>query len=127
MHSRSAHEAGRTRPSNAELYFDIYVLKDLDSGDLRSARERVNDDCMFRIFQILERIDYTTNKDTLLSEPGLRAAARYWGHKELPTNAAVFNIEPRLSNTFYHALSVVSMELDKKTLEPDTAQPKATK
>jgi hypothetical protein len=110
----SAQRVKDVNPTNAELYRDILLLRDLDSGDLKSARQKLNEDSMFRVLFIMESVAFTTNKDVLYSQPGLRAAAKYWGNKSLPTDMVYFQMnDPSLSNRIYNTIKIVRTELDR--------------
>ncbi len=114
LRSQSRDQMRPTMAPTAEVVFDISVLQDLDRGDLVEARRKLNDDCMVRVFTIIEAVNFSTNKDVLSAQAGLRAAARYWRGKQLPTNLLVFDMsEPIQSNTVYQALTIVRGELDR--------------
>ena len=110
----SAQRAKDVNPTNAELYRDILLLMDLDAGNLKSARQKLNEDSMFCVLFIMESVAFTTNKDVLYSQPGLRAAAKYWGNKSLPTDMVYFQMnDPSLSNRIYNTIKIVRTELDR--------------
>ena len=107
--------AEKAKPLGGELFNNIRILMDLDAGNVEAARQRVNDDSMVRIFAILERLQFTTNSETLSSQPALRAAAKYWGKTNLPANLEIFPMrDASVSNEVHRALAIVSRELDKK-------------
>lgn len=98
---------------NSELMRNVQLLRLIDLGDLTSARRWLNDDSMSRIFAILNTVEFTTNADVLFSQPGLRAAAKYWTN--LPTNVVSVPIsEPTVSNAIYSALDAVRKDLRMK-------------
>ena len=104
----------RPEPATGELIRDVQLLKDLDYGDLKSARHRLNDDGMVRIFTILENLGYTTNKAILCGQPGLRAAARYWRNDPLPPGLLTLQLNyPVVSNQIRCALSAVWSEVER--------------
>ncbi len=107
-----------SRPS-AELMRNMQLLSDLDAGNLRSARQRLSDDSIVRIFDILESHEFTTNKDVLYDEPGMRAAAKRWGHRPLPEGSVVLQMDyPTISNLIYSALGIVKDELNARGRSP---------
>jgi len=85
-------------------------LQDLDSTNLSAARQKLTDDSMELTVRILEKVGFTTNKDVLCNEPGLRGVARYWRPDKLPTDSFVLK-DPVLSNQIYAAIAVVATEL----------------
>ena len=97
----------------AELFRDIRLLQDMDSGNLESARQKLEDDSMTRVLTILEGVGFTTNKEVLCSQPGLRAVAKYWEHKNLPASALVFQSE-ETSNYVYRAIGIVRTGLEQR-------------
>jgi len=119
--SRSKLGPAELRQRTSEVFLIINVLKDLDRGDVKSARQRLADDCMFQLVAVLDGLDFTTNRDALLGQPALRAAARYWGGKPLPVTAEsmIFTPgNPTLSNGLYQALEAVRSEYDRKASPP---------
>ncbi|HWQ91359.1 MAG TPA: hypothetical protein VN673_06790 [Clostridia bacterium] len=104
--------SGESQRSNAEMYLCVNVLRDIDVGNLESARRRLNEECMYRVFCILEEINFRTNKDVLLQQPGLRAAARYWGNRPLPTDSEILSQSTVVSNQIRDALTIVGKDLD---------------
>jgi hypothetical protein len=110
----SGDQRTETEPATGELIRNVELLRDLDAGDLKSARRRLNADSMVRIFTIMESVGFATNKDILCSEPGLRAAARYWGKgRSLPPGLLTLEVSyPVVSNQIADALRIVRSELD---------------
>jgi hypothetical protein len=92
---------------------DVQVLMDLDKGDLKSARQKLNDDSIYGVIVTLERLRFTTNKAILLKEPTLRAAARYWRDKPYPADLSFVYHDQILSNEVCYALQAVASQLDK--------------
>jgi len=101
-------EKSQYNPWSYEIMRDIRILQDLDAGDLKSARQKLNENSMECVFAILETVRFTTNRDTLFTQPGLRAAAKYWGDKELPINDTV------ISYKVHEALTIVKSELERQ-------------
>ena len=97
----------------AELFRDLRLLQDMDSGNLESARQKLEDDSMTRVLTILEGVGFTTNKEALYNEPGLRAVVKYWGHTKLPSSALIFQ-SPETSNYVYRAIGIVRAEYERR-------------
>lgn len=105
-------------PWNGQLMRDVVLLRYLDSGDIQSARKELNDDAMSSAVFILGTLPNphdATNLAVLGEQPGLRAAAKYWGHKDLP-NLVILS-EPLLSNTVYQALAIIHDEMIRRQNE----------
>ncbi len=114
-------------PSPTELYLDLEVLKDLDHGDVQSAGRAVANDAIARIIEILAGLQSTTNAADLVREPGLRAAARYWGGKPLPANLPNYLGSDEVSNEVYSALAKVHAEILKAPRRKGDQHPNAKK
>jgi hypothetical protein len=79
---RSGPTDGNAKEKAGELYRKIRILEDLDRGDIKAVRQKLNEDSMVLVVQILQGVEFSTNKDILYGQPGLRAAAKYWGKKD---------------------------------------------
>ncbi|HEX4265612.1 MAG TPA: hypothetical protein VH597_14845 [Verrucomicrobiae bacterium] len=101
----------RAHQAVVEIEKNTAILKDLDAEDTKAAREKLNDDSMILLVNVLDRIEFSTNKEVLCAEPGLRVAARYWGKDRLPVNSPTLIGSPVLSNQVFHAISAVAAEL----------------
>lgn len=100
---------------NETLINNIRILKALDANELATARQMLCDDSLDCITFILHSQHFTTNKNILFKQPGLRAAARYWPDKHLPIPSYYFHEVQ--SNTINSALSLVRLELERKKKE----------
>jgi hypothetical protein len=94
-----------------QLFRNIRVLQDLDQGDIKAARQKLEDQSMTLIGYILESNNFSRDNAILYNQPGLRAAARYWGAKPLPSNSSVLTLSPTLSNNIFFAIHVVDQHL----------------
>jgi hypothetical protein len=100
------------------LFDNIYLLMDLDAGDVQAARSKLNDRSMQCILGIMESTGFSTNREDLANQPGLRAAAKYWGGKPLPAIPIPDEaLRLEMSNRMVSALSVVREELEKHQLQ----------
>ena len=95
------------------LICNIYSLKDLDKGDVGAARKQLNISSMECLFCIWASIGNTTNVELLYKQPGLRAAAQYWGIHDLPTDT-MLTIDGNLSNQTYNMLQSVLRESNRR-------------
>ena len=103
---------------NGKLCRELDTLKDLDVGDVESARRRLAEDCLQIVSGITKEIG-SLDRDALYKQASLRSAAKYWKDKRLPANLEVFNrSDPAASNRIFQALAVVGAQLDMKANAP---------
>lgn len=103
-------------PLHGNIIRDVDVLRDLQEGRVATAQDKLAKDAIECTFELLAKLDFTTNSETLLAQPGLRAAAKFWGHKTLP-NDFVLTSDVQYSNRVYQSLAILSdkmTELRKK-------------
>lgn len=63
------------------------------------------------IVAILKETHFSRQKNVLYRQPGLRAAAKYWGNRPLPKESSVIAMSPEGSNAIYSALQIVGTQL----------------
>lgn len=66
------------------LILHIGVLREIDRSNTEGARSMLAEECMANILGFLELSRFDVAAPSLLTNSGLRAAARYWSGKDLP-------------------------------------------
>ncbi|PWU12324.1 MAG: hypothetical protein C5B50_21770 [Verrucomicrobia bacterium] len=108
---RSGQQPSPLSPNSSELLRNVGLLRDLEAGNAELVRQKLMEDSMERIVFILDELGYTTNKDSLYSDPSLRAASKYWGSGPLPQGLLTLELDyPVVSNRIAVALATVATE-----------------
>jgi hypothetical protein len=104
--------------SDGNLIDNLYLLRDLDNGDLESVRRRLNENSMYCILGILESANFSTNSETLFKHPGLRAASKFWATNTLPEIPIPdHSLRTEMSNRIHTSLVIDWSELERQRLQ----------